>query len=466
MTLPTEELCRLLDDPAARALVPARELTETLLARIEEQQPHLHALITVTPDLALAAARDVDAARARGRRLPLDGLPLVLKDNIDVEGVPTTNGSRLFAGRLAAEDAAVTRRLRVAGAVVLGKANLHELAFGATSANEAFGSVLNPAAPDRVPGGSSGGSAAAVAADLCAAAIGTDTGGSIRLPASLCGVTGLRPSHGSVSLQGVRPVSATLDTVGPLARSAKTVRAVQRVIAGHDTGDAYPEANAPASGADTCLRLGVVGELHERSAPGVRTALEALQELLAGLGAELRDVALQGWERAVEACGLLIKAEALALYDRALEETPYLLEKGTRRRLELARHVDAGQLRELRAEHEAWTRTVAAAFAGVDLILLPTIPLEAPAASSADTVETTAGIVPFTHLLSFARVPSLSLPCGWSAGGAPVGAMVAAPAGHDGRVLDLAEAVQAVSDWHLRRPETGGAQAGSMRTTS
>ena len=226
-----DDVLALIDDPARRADVAAVELAEAFLARLEAHA-ELHTTITLTPELALAQARAADAARGRGRALPLDGMPLVVKDNIDIAGVPTTVGSRLFADRLAPSDADVTTRIRAAGGVILGTANLHELAFGATSANETFGAVVNPAAPDRIPGGSSGGSAAAVAADLCIAAIGTDTGGSVRLPASLCGVSGLRPTFGAVSTHGVQPVSVSLDTVGPLARSVTDIRRLLLSIAG------------------------------------------------------------------------------------------------------------------------------------------------------------------------------------------------------------------------------------------
>ena len=207
----------LVDDPDLRRTLSAVEATQVFLERIESEQPRLNALITITQELAFADARRVDSARAAGQPLPLDGMPIVIKDNVDVSGVPTTVGSRLFAGRVAEADAEIVRRLRAAGAVILGKANMHELAFGATSRNETFGYVLNPAAPDRIPGGSSGGSGAAVAADLCVAAIGTDTGGSVRLPASLCGVSGLRPTFGTVSPVGAMvPWSCATKATGPM----------------------------------------------------------------------------------------------------------------------------------------------------------------------------------------------------------------------------------------------------------
>jgi aspartyl-tRNA(Asn)/glutamyl-tRNA(Gln) amidotransferase subunit A len=448
-----DELRAVIDDPARRAEVPTVELAEIFLERLESAGTRLHATITLTPELALAGARRVDEARARGERLPLDGLPLVLKDNIDVAGVRTTVGSRLFAERVATEDAEVTARLRAAGAVVLGKANMHELAFGATSQNEAFGHVVNPAARDRIPGGSSGGSGAAVAADLCVAAIGTDTGGSVRLPASLCGVSGLRPTYGAVSNRGVQPVSSSLDTVGPLARSVADIRSVLAAIAGHDPHDPTSrEGTLELASADSVSRVGIAESLVERSDPDVAACVRDVSDVLGELGATLVPLELAGWERAVEACGRLIRAEALAVYGEALESHAELLEEGTRRRLRLAADVEADELDALREERERWTAEVGQTLRTIDVLLLPTIPVRAPLAEGADTVATTAAVVPYTHVLSFAHVPSLSLLCGVDGAGAPVGAQLAAARWRDGLVLDAGKAVQSRTSWHLRRP--------------
>lgn len=439
-----DEIRALVDDPAVRSGVPAVELADAFLERLEGARA-MHAMITITGELALAQAREVDVRRSRGQRLPLDGMPLVIKDNIDVAGVPTTVGSRLFADRTPTEDAEVMLRLREAGAVILGKANMHELAFGATSANEAFGVVVNPAAPDRIPGGSSGGSGAAVAADLCIAAIGTDTGGSLRLPASLCGVSGLRPTYGAVSNRGVQPVSVSLDTVGPLARAVTDMAAVLEAIG--------VSGLVPLTGEDrvTGMRVGVVDSLVERSDPAVASAVSTVTHVLEDLGASLSYAELPGWEAAVEACGKLIKAEGLDIYREALATRPQLLEAGTRRRLALAAELTAEDVDELRRERSRWASAVAHAFASVDILLLPTIPVEAPAADGADTVATTATVVPYTHLLSFADVPALSIPCGAPQGAAPVGVQLAAARGRDGLVLRAGAVVQAETDWHRRR---------------
>jgi aspartyl-tRNA(Asn)/glutamyl-tRNA(Gln) amidotransferase subunit A len=438
-----EDIRQLIDAPALRPSVPATTLTEALLERVERLQPQVGALITVTPELALDGARRADEARARGEPLPLDGLPVVLKDNIDVAGVATTVGSRLFAGRIAQADAAVTERLRAAGAVLLGKANMHELAFGATSRNEAFGHVVNPAAPDRISGGSSGGSAAAVAADLCVAAIGTDTGGSIRLPASLCGVTGLRPTYGAVSTRGVQPVSHSLDTIGPLARATSDVRAVFEAIS-----DTPP---ARDSGRERVWRVGVAEALVEASDDVVAACVRGVADVLAELGATVVPVEIPNVDVAVEACGHLIKAEALALYGDALAATPELFEEGTRSRLALAASLTDADLVALRKELDRYGQTMGAVFAEIDVLMLPTIPVEAPLAEGADAVDTTAAVVPYTHLLSLARVPSISIPCGVTPSGAPVGAQVAAPPWRDDLVVSVGEAIQSVTDWHCRR---------------
>ena len=450
-----DDVVALVARPELRPEVPAVALAEAMLERLERLQSRLHAMITVTAPLALEGARRVDECRARGTTLPLDGLPVVIKDNIDVAGVPTTVGSRLFAGRVADADSEVTRRLRAAGAVILGKANMRELAFGATSRNEAFGHVVNPTAPDRIPGGSSGGSGAAVAADLCLAAIGTDTGGSIRLPASLCGVSGFRPTYGAVSNRGVQPVSWSLDTVGPLARAVTDVRAVLRVIAGFDLGDPYSvDVRLDFSGAEPVdrLRVGVVEALLNGSDPAVAACVREVASILAELGVSLSSVDLPGAEQAVEACGHLIKAEALAVYRDALASQPEHLEEGTRRRLALAAELTASDLALVYDELHRWMRTTRGVLDEVDLLLLPTIPAEAPLAAGADTVETTATVVPHTHLLSLARVPSLSIPCGVTPHGAPAGAMLAAAWWRDGLVLRAGAAVQSVTDWHRRRP--------------
>ena len=241
------DLRTLIDAPERRGEASALELTDAILDRIDGHR-ELGAYISVTAERARDAAREADQRRARGDSLgPLDGIPVALKDNIDLAGIPATAGSAWFRDRVPRRDAVVARRLRSAGAVIVGKTNMHELAFGATNDNPHFGTCANAWDAARIPGGSSGGSGAALGADLCLAALGTDTGGSVRIPAALNGVTALRPTYGSVSNRGVLPITPSLDTVGAMARSAFDTATVARAIAGYDRHDPYAVATARAS---------------------------------------------------------------------------------------------------------------------------------------------------------------------------------------------------------------------------
>ncbi len=439
-----EEARAFVDDPAARRAVSAVEAARGFLGRIERAQPVLRAFVTATAELALTDARRVDAARVAGEPLPLDGLPVAIKDNVDVGGVRTTVGSRLFADRVADRDAPAVARLRAAGAVVLGKTNLHELAFGATSRNETFGAVVNPWDAGRIAGGSSGGSGAAVAADLCVAAIGTDTGGSIRLPAAFCGVAGLRPSLGSVPTAGVFPVSMTLDTVGPLARGVADLASLHGVMAGVDVA-----VVARARG----LRIGLPEPFFfDDVDPEVRSALNVAADTFRGLGATVEPTGLPGGAEAAEAGGVLVRAEALAVHADDLSRRPELFEEGTRRRLALAEGCTSTDLARLRQQMDEWAAAVAAVFERVDLLLCPATPAPPPAAESADSVATTAAVTPFTFALSLARVPVLALPCGFTRGGLPLGLQLAGPLGDEPLLLGAGAAFQDVTDWHRRRP--------------
>jgi aspartyl-tRNA(Asn)/glutamyl-tRNA(Gln) amidotransferase subunit A len=267
-------------------------------------------------------------------------------------------------------------------------------------------------------------------------------------------VSGLRPTYGAVSNRGVQPVSWSLDTVGPVARSVTDVRAVLAAIAGFDAGDPCSiDRPLDLAGEENMagMRVGVVYSLVDRSDPAVASCVRSVADVLVTLGASLSEVELSGWEAAVEACGQLIKAEALDVYREMLVAQPELLEEGTRRRLALATDLSPADVDALRQERSRWTRAVEEALAEVELLLLPTIPVEAPPAHGAETVETTAAVAPYTHVLSFAHVPALSIPCGVTPGGAPVGAQLAANRWRDALVLHAAAAVQAETGWHRMR---------------
>jgi aspartyl-tRNA(Asn)/glutamyl-tRNA(Gln) amidotransferase subunit A len=453
-----EELRALVDDPGLRAEVPAVEAAEAFLARIHEAQPRLRAFIAVTEEIALADARRVDSARAIGERLPLDGMPLAVKDNTDVAGVRTTVGSRVFADGVATEDAEAVRRLRSAGAVVLGKTNLHEFAFGATCRNEAYGTVVNPWSPDRIPGGSSGGSGVALAADLCVGALGTDTGGSVRLPAAINGVSGLRPTYGAVSTRGVFPVSRSLDTVGPMARSVEDLAALLGAAAGFDPEDPWAAAGEiPAElgllDDPDGLRIGLPREFFfEGVEPEIERLVLGAAEVLAGLGAEIADVELPGGEAAAEVCGLLLKVEALAVHWDRYADGGAPLEDGTRRRLALAEGLTAVDQARMTEQMYQWQRELRRAFARVDVLLTPTIPVSPPAAGGAETIAATGAVVPFTHAISLGRIPALSIPCGLTSDGIPVGVQLCAAWWQDAFLLRVGRAYQRETEWHRQRP--------------
>jgi aspartyl-tRNA(Asn)/glutamyl-tRNA(Gln) amidotransferase subunit A len=467
------DLFAVIDSPGRRAEVSCRELVEAFLSRIGRYQPALGALITVTPDLALAGAAAADLARGRGEATPLDGMPLVLKDNIDVAGVRTTVGSKIFEDLVADRDAELVRKLRAAGAVILGKANLHELVFGGTTNNVFYGTCRNPWDLERIPGGSSGGCGAALAADLCLAAIGSDTGGSIRLPAAITGVSGLRPSYGLVSTRGVFPVCPLLDTAGPMARSALDLAGVLQVIAGYDPLDPWavsgidPKLGGLESSVEG-LRIGVVESPYfwDGMDPGIERVLRAAIEELAAKKVTLSRLEVPGLEEANEAGQMLVRTEALALHRRVYEEQPHLLSQDTRRRLSLAEKVSGVDFADLLRFMRRWQWDLRRVFDDVELVLSPMLPFVAPRIADTEMLTTTATVARSTYPWSVAHLTALSLPCGRYAG-LPVGLQLAGPAGAEGLLLRVAAAYQSTTGWHRERPVIGhGIPAGDASRAS
>jgi len=448
--------------------VSATAATEAYLRRSERLDGLLRAFVTVSADTALEQARAADEALERGSLLgPLHGLPVALKDNIDTAGIRTTAGSRFFADRVPPADAEVARRLREAGAVLVGKTQLHEFAYGATTQNPHHGACRNPWDVTRIPGGSSGGSGAALAADLCAAALGTDTGGSVRIPASVNGVSALRPTLGRVSNRGVFPITWSFDTVGPMARSVTDVASLLAVVAGFDPGDPasvdrprddpLPALELGAEG----LRVGLpsafyFGDVDEE----VVRALHAAAEEIARLGAEVEEIDLPGAAEAFEATNLLIRAEALAIHRERLETQPDLFGEDVRRRLALGAEVSGADYAACRQTGREWRRAVEVAFRRVDVVLSPATGTVAPLASDAETIETTRRLASLTYGWSLAGVPALVVPCGFSPEGLPIGLQLAGRWWQEATLLRLGAAYQRQTDWHLRTPELLPAVAG------
>lgn len=471
-----DELFALIDEPERRSEVSALELAEAFLERTERLNPLVNAILTVTPDVARADARRADEARSRGEPLPLDGLPIAVKDNIDLAGVRCTVGSKTFESRIADEDAEVVRRLRAAGAVVLGKALLHEFAYGGTTNNPWFGPCRNPWNTDLIPGGSSGGSGAALGADLAIGALGSDTGGSGRIPAHLNGVVGLRPTFGAVSNRGSFPIGPSFDTITPMARSVLDVARMYVHMAGYDPGDprsaerAAPDALAGLEDGVRGLRIGVAGGyFREDIEPEIEEFVDAAADVLAEMGAELVEVEVPGAAEASQIGFWLVNAEGFAIHRERLETHPELIGEDTNRRLRQAEALSgadvAGMVQrmlELRVE-------LRRLFERVDLVLSPTGPVLATPIEGAETIAATAKLGRFTYAWSVAAVPAASLPCGITSGGLPLGMQLAAPWWGEPLLLRAGAAYQSVTDWHRRRPPAlaeSPPQPGYTRTSS
>jgi aspartyl-tRNA(Asn)/glutamyl-tRNA(Gln) amidotransferase subunit A len=434
------------------------ELTTDCLARIERLNPKLNAFITVTAESALAQARQAEAEIRRGDwRGPLHGIPLALKDLIDTAGVKTTAASLLFKDRVPAEDAEIVRRLKAAGAVLLGKQNLHEFAYGGSSMISAFGEVRNAWNREHIAGGSSGGSATAVAAGLGYGAIGTDTAGSVREPAALCGVVGLKPTYGRVSARGVIPLSTSLDHVGPIARTVADVAVIFAAIAGYDPGDKASvdvpvEDYVAALGKSLQpLRVGVPREFFfEDLDAAVASAVNHAVSGLAALGAEIRDVDLT-----VPTDRTLQIAEAYAVHAEFVTRSPELYQPETLRRIRTGQNVSPETLLECRRELEQVRHDIVSVFTDVDVLVTPTTPISAPGIAE---LQKNPDLLRPRELLLLRNtrpvnvwgLPAISVPCGFTETGLPIGLQIIGPHWGETAVLRIAHAYEQATAWHKR----------------
>jgi len=448
-------------DLIRRKEVSPVELTEACLARIDRHNPSINAFITVTHDRALASARELEREMTRGRRRgPLHGIPIALKDNIDTAGILTTAASGVFKDRVPAEDAEVVTRLKKAGAVVLGKLNLHEFALGGTSAVSYFGPVHNPWALDRVSGGSSGGSAAAIAADMCLGTLGSDTGGSIRIPASLCGVVGLKPTYGRVSNRGVIPMAWTLDHVGPICKTVEDAALMLAAVAGHDSGDPA-SVDTPVTDysrapyAETSrLRVGVArAPFFENLNPEVAKALEAAIEVVRKLTAGVVDVEVPPAGHIAD----VWNAEIYAYHLPWITKTPELYQTATRNLIEAAGRSSAATYAQARRQLDIVRRDIKKVFATVDVLITPTQRSVAqliapPPASAAGRGAPGVGGLVNTAAFDTYGLPTISIPCGSSQTGLPIGLQISGNHFAESTVLALASAYEQATEWHKRRP--------------
>ncbi|MDB5988192.1 MAG: Amidase [Nevskia sp.] len=438
------------------------QLTEACLARIEVYGPKLDAFITVAKAQALAQAKQLDAEQKAGRlRGPLHGVPIVIKDNIDTAELRTTGGSALFEDRVPKEDAPVVARLKAAGAIIIAKTNLQEFAMGGGETSY-WGPARNPWALDHNTGGSSSGSGAAIAALLAYGALGTDTGGSVRMPASYCGIVGLKPTYGLVPIRGIMPLTLSLDHCGPMTRTVEDNALMLGIMAGYDKlditsvehmkEDYLAQLAQPLNG----LRLGLPVGYFDDLNPEVEKASNDAIALLGKLSAGLKDCTLPG----ITSLGSLgTLGETLAWHEDYFKNAPAKYMLPERRRLETVSAANAKATDYIRAKWqlESLRRTVDDAFTDFDLVVMPTQRILPPVLDDlikrahdpkpADP-KVTSNCAPFDVF----GLPAVSIPCGFSKSGLPIGLMIAGPRFSEGKVLALAQAYEKATQWHTRRP--------------
>lgn len=443
-----------------RAISPV-ELTRECLTRIEKLNALLNAFITVTAESALAQARVAEDEIQHGKwRGPLHGIPIGVKDLIDTAGVPTTAASALFKQQVPAEDAEVVRRLREAGAVLLGKQNLHEFAFGGSSLISYFGEVRNPWHATRIAGGSSGGGAAAVAAGLGFAAIGTDTGGSLREPAAFCGIVGLKPTYGRVSTRGVVPLAWSLDCVGPLTTTVSDAALVLQAIAGYDSKD-MASSNLPVPDYLPsqpqnlkALRVGLPqSHFFDNIDADVERAMNEAVSVIENIASEVRELNIPAHSDST-----LLTAEAYAYHAEYVAKNPELYQRETLRRIRSGAKVSTPEYIRLRRAMEESRRSIGDVFKSVDLLLTPTVPIPPPTIAtlkeSPDNLRARENLMLHnTRPVNSWGVPAISVPCGFTVEGLPIGLQIIGPHWREDLVLQLAYAYEQATEWHKCSPD-------------
>jgi aspartyl-tRNA(Asn)/glutamyl-tRNA(Gln) amidotransferase subunit A len=434
-----------------RRTISSEELTKLCFTRIRKIDPKLNSFITLTEESALAQARECDRTRSRN---PLHGIPIALKDNIDTAGIRTTAASRVFFDRFPTQDAEVAARLKAAGTVLLGKLNLDEMAFEGTGTTSCFGPVHNPWNLERITGGSSAGSGAALAAGLCYASVGSDDGGSVRIPASFCGITGFKTSYGRVSTRGVVPSAYSLDTIGPMTRSAEDAALVLQALAGFDAADAItsdapvPDYSAALHMPLGKLRLGLPRDyFFENLDAEVAAAVERAIELMRPKFREVRDVKLPRFQFVSNGS---YDVELLHYQAPFFHKSPELYHRWSRRQLTELESVTALNYVETLRRIRECRRDIRRIFEQVDILLLPTKRDIAPTIQA--TVDESYRRPP-SNTAAFNRfgTPAISIPCGFSQG-MPVGLQIVGRAFAESQVLAVAHAYQQGTDWHTRHP--------------
>jgi aspartyl-tRNA(Asn)/glutamyl-tRNA(Gln) amidotransferase subunit A len=442
------------------------ELTQAALERITQLNPRLNAFITILGDRSIAAAKAAEREIISGaRRGPLHGIPIALKDLCATQGVLTTSGAKILRDHIPPQDATVALRLAAAGTVLLGKLHMNEFAYGPDGGNVHFGRARNPWNPDRITGGSSSGSGAAVAASLCLGALGTDTGGSIRIPSALCGIAGLKPTYGRVSRYGITPLCWSLDHAGPMAKTVEDVALLLQAMAGYDARDPgsvqrpVPDYAAALNGDVRGLRVGVPRQyFYDALEPEVESAVRQAIEVIKGLGASVREVSWPSLRFVSLAALVIVLAEASAFHEpwirtRAQDYGPdiaLLLKWGLL--LPASAYLKAQRLRALLC-HE-----VTALWGEADVLITPATMMAAPQPGALQVhvggrqMSTREALLRLMRPFNLTGLPAMSIPCGFTPTGLPIGVQIAGKPFDEATVLRVAHAYEQQTDWHRRQP--------------
>ncbi|MCX6060349.1 MAG: amidase [Chloroflexi bacterium] len=430
----------------------AAELAAACHRQIERLNPTLNAFITVIP-----LEKKIPPPNGNA---PLYGIPVAVKDLYDTRGIRTTAGSKFFADNIPQEDAFVVQKIKNAGAQIIGKTNTHEIALGVTNNNPHFGACRNPWDITRTPGGSSGGSAVAVATGMALAALGTDTGGSIRIPASLCGVVGLKPSYGRVSLRGILPLSWNLDHAGPLTRNVEDAALMLQVICGYDQldpaslktlpGDYISHLGDGMSGRKIAL---AVGSYIDESDAEVLEAVYKAARILEKQGAIITEVNMDFLREAALANGIMTQVDGAAFHRERLKEHPDWFGADVRLRLETGAAFTSGEYSLARRTQVEITRRFELLFDEYDALILPTTPISAPVIEGENAIERARQLTRFTAPFNLSGLPALSIPCGFTKEGLPIGLQIVSRAWNEAGLLRTGYAFQQATDWHKMKPE-------------
>jgi aspartyl-tRNA(Asn)/glutamyl-tRNA(Gln) amidotransferase subunit A len=436
------------------------ELTQACLSRIERLNPSLNAFITVTAESALARAHEAETEIQGGKwRGPLHGVPIAVKDLFDTAGVRTTAASELFKDRVPTQDGEIVRRLKDAGAILLGKLNMHEFAYGGSTVVSYYGPVHNPWSLDHEAGGSSSGSAVAMAAGLCYGSVGSDTGGSIRQPSAYCGTVGFKPTYGRVSTRGVVPLSWLYDHVGPMTRTVADAAAMLQVLAGYDPEDAnsadqpVPDYAAALSQSGH-LRVGVPrAYFYEGLHPEIETAVNAALKEIGKLASSVRDIEMPASNDTT-----ILRAEAYAYHAENVKKSPELYQPETLKRIRSGEDVTVATYIQARRQVEQYRHNIRKLFATVDLLVTPTTPVPpftiSELLADMDKLRTKEVLtLRNTRPFNILGLPTISVPCGFTKSGLPIGLQISGAPWAEANVLRLAHAYEQQTDWHKKRPK-------------